>query len=82
MSINNGDIEMGVLIRVFIPESGIKTQLVHDDIQSIREWAKKHGSKDHTIHIYSGTRTKTKREVLFLREALHIFSDWKNLIIH
>jgi hypothetical protein len=71
---------MGVLVRVFIPETGIKTKLIHNDIQQIREWTNKHSSKDSTIKLYS--RKSFNNEVIFLKEALNIFGVWKNIIIN
>lgn len=71
---------MGVVIRVFIPETGIKTKLIYDDTQQIREWTNKHSSKDNTVKLYS---TKCiKNEIIFLKEALHVFGEWKNVIIN
>ena len=71
---------MGVLIRVFIPETGIKTRLIYNDIQQIREWAMKYSSENSTVRLYS--RKTFNNEVVFLREALDIFGVWKNIIIN
>lgn len=71
---------MGVLIRVFIPETGIKTKLIHNDIQQIREWANKHSSEKSTIRLYS--RKTLNNEVIFLKEVLGVFGVWKNIIIN
>jgi hypothetical protein len=71
---------MSISIRVFIPETGVKTQLIYNDVQNIREWAMKHSSPENTVRINSRKHTKT--QVVFLQEALRIFGTWKNIIIH
>lgn len=73
---------MSVLIRVFIPESGTKTQLLYDDLQQIREWAIRHSKppSHNTVHIYKTRKTHT--QCIFLKEALMMFGVWKNVLIH
>jgi hypothetical protein len=71
---------MSVLIRVFIPETGTKTQLLHDDIQKTREWAIKHSDPSHTVQIYK--KKDTQIQTKFLKEMIVVFGVWKNVQIH
>lgn len=71
---------MGVLIRVFIPETGLKTQLIHDDLQNIREWTLRHTKDTLSVRIKSNSKIQT--QCMFLKEALDVFGSWKNVSIH
>ena len=71
---------MNIIIRVFIPESGTKTQLIYDDLQRVREWVMKNSSPENSVIIYKTKNTNT--QCIFLKETLMTFGAWKNIRIH
>lgn len=73
---------MGLLVNVFIPETGKKTSLEYNDIQTIREWSHVQCKNTDSSEIHILTKGVLKREHIFLSEVLHILGCWKNIVIN
>jgi hypothetical protein len=71
-----------VLIHVFVPETRTKTRLLHNDLQSIREWAKKNSVPDNENSVVIYRTNTTMTQCIFLEETLKVFGSWKNVRIH